>query len=45
MEKGSEGEERILDDFKVTILNDWENVIALIKMHKQQFEGRTRRDT
>lgn len=43
LQRGNEGEDRILDDFKVTILNDSENVIALIKMHKQQFEGRTLR--
>lgn len=42
-EKGNEGEDRILDDFKVTILNESENGKALIKMHKQQLEGRTHR--
>lgn len=34
-EKGNEGEDRILDDFKVTILNESEIGIALIKMHKR----------
>ena len=33
MEKGNE--DRILDDFKVTILNESQNGAALIKMHKQ----------
>lgn len=39
----NEGEDRILDDFKVTILNESENGKALIKRHKQQLEGRTHR--
>lgn len=42
IEKRNDGENRILD-FKVTILNEPENGIALIKMHKQQLERRTRR--
>lgn len=41
LEKGHEGKDRIWDDFKVIILNDLENILGLIKIHKQQFEGRT----
>lgn len=42
MKKGNE-DDRISDDFKVTILNESEDIIALIKMHKEQLEGRTLR--